>query len=69
MLIKTTVTTNTLISYNNTYYSMPPRTANVTDDVYNDIQTEMSKTNRSYSYVVNRRLEKLMIIEGENKNV
>ncbi|MDD2246398.1 MAG: hypothetical protein PHC39_04870 [Proteiniphilum sp.] len=42
---------------------MPPRTANVTDEVYNDIQNEMEKTNRSYSFVVNRRLEKLMEIE------
>jgi predicted CopG family antitoxin len=44
---------------------MPPRTANVTDEVYNDIQNEMEKTNRSYSFVVNRRLEKLMEIEKE----
>lgn len=42
---------------------MPPRTTNVTDDVYKDIKTEMEITNRSYSYVVNRRLEKLMEIE------
>lgn len=42
---------------------MPPRTANVTDEVYNDIQSEMEITKRSYSYVVNRRLEKLMEIE------
>ena len=42
---------------------MPPRTANVSDDVYNDIQKEMETTKRSYSFVVNRRLEKLMEIE------
>jgi hypothetical protein len=49
---------------------MPPRTANVTDNVYNDIQAEMALTNRSYSFVVNRRLEKLIDIETkEVKNV
>jgi hypothetical protein len=48
---------------------MPPRTANVTDNVYNDIQDEMTVTNRSYSFVVNRRLEKLMEIEKGKSNV
>lgn len=48
---------------------MPPRTANVTDDVYNDVQAEMLATNRSYSFVVNRRLEKLMQIERNEKHV
>jgi hypothetical protein len=42
---------------------MPVRSANVSERVYEDIKSEMSITNRSYSFVVNRRLEKLMEIE------
>jgi len=46
---------------------MPPRTANVTKEVYDDIEVEMASTKRSYSFVVNRRLEKLMLIEATEK--
>lgn len=44
---------------------MPTRSANVTDLVYQDIHDEMNVTGKTYSYVVNRRLEKLMEIEKQ----
>ncbi len=42
---------------------MPLRSANVSDPVYQSIQDEMKETGKSYSFIVNRRLEKLIEIE------
>lgn len=42
---------------------MPARTASINDDIYKDIHMEMDTTKSSFSYVVNRRLKKLMEIE------
>jgi len=36
---------------------MPLRSANVSDEVYQSIQDEMKATGKSYSFIVNRRLE------------
>jgi predicted CopG family antitoxin len=46
---------------------MPTRSASLNDDVYKDIHLEMEKTNNSFSYVMNRRLTKLMEIEKVNQ--
>jgi hypothetical protein len=39
---------------------MPLRSANVSDAVYQSIQDEMKETGKTYSFIVNRRLEDQM---------
>jgi len=45
---------------------MPLRSANVSDEVYQSIQDEMKATGKSYSFIVNRRLEEQMKTKTEN---
>lgn len=42
---------------------MPTRSASLTDSVYQDIHSEMNLSGKTFSQVLNRRLEKLMEIE------
>jgi hypothetical protein len=61
----TLTTTTTIVIY------MPTRSASITDSVYLDIHKEMDISGRTYSFVVNRRLERLMDLENpkpEKKN-
>lgn len=45
---------------------MPLRSANVSDEVYQSIQDEMKATGKSYSFIVNRRLEEQIKTQKEN---
>jgi hypothetical protein len=45
---------------------MPLRSANVSDEVYQSIQDEMKATGKSYSFIVNRRLEEQIKTEKTN---
>lgn len=47
---------------------MPTRAISINDELYLDIHKEMEKTNNTFSSVVSRRLEKLMLQEGRTKN-
>lgn len=42
---------------------MPVRSASLNDNVYQNIHFEMEATGKTFSQVLNRRLEKLMEIE------
>ena len=42
---------------------MPVRSASLNDNVYQDIHNEMGKSGKTFSQVLQRRLEKLMEIE------
>jgi hypothetical protein len=44
---------------------MPTRSASLTDSVYQDIHDEMGVTGKTFSQVMNRRLEKLIEIESK----